>query len=255
MVTAALIAAFALVFVAMCYQKPGHDEVVVFAAASLADVMEELTTQFEQEYPGVEVLVSFGASSTLARQIEQKAPADVFFSASPVWTEHLAEKNLLRAPARVVIGNGLVVIGPEDAIPLASLDDLEELYDIAVADPEGVPAGQYAREGLQRAGMWERLETRLLPTVDVRAAVAAVQTGAARAGIVYASDVRGTDGVRVLLEWPEAYQPPIRYTIAVPRTTRNPARAFEFVEFVRHPDRNVVWRRYGFLPLAETVLP
>ncbi len=252
---AGLIAAFALLFVAMCNQSPGREEVVVFAAASLTDVMGELTAQFEEAYPDVDVIVSLGASSTLARQIQQQAPADVFFSASPVWTEYLAEENLLRAPARVVIGNRLVVIGPEGAMLLGSLDDLLDFTDIALADPASAPAGQYAREGFERAGLWEDIEPRTIPTMDVRAAVAAVQTGAAEAAVVYASDVRGVDGVRVLLDWPEAFQPPIRYTIAVPRTTRHPNRAFEFVEFVRQPERNEVWRRFGFVPLGETLLP
>lgn len=253
--TGLLVTALAVLALAMCYQEPARDEIVVFAAASLTDVMGELATEFERAYPGVEVVVSLGSSATLARQIAQGAPADVFFSASPVWTEYLAEENLLRAPARTVIGNRLVVVGREEAELLTTPDDLLAFYDIAVADPASVPAGLYAREGLERAGLWETVEPRLIPTVDVRAAVAAVQTGAAEIAVVYASDVRGADGVRVLLDWPEALHPPIRYTIAVPRTTGHPNRAFEFVEFVRQPERDLLWRRFGFAPLAETVLP
>ena len=239
----------------MWNQEPSRDEIVVFAAASLTDVMDTLVQQFEEAYPSVDVVVSLGASSVLARQIQQGAPADVFFSASPVWTEYLAEENLLRAPARPVIGNRLVVIGPPSALLLSSLDDLLAFTDIAVADPESVPGGQYAREGFERAGLWDAIAPRTIPTRDVRAAVAAVQTGAAEVAVVYASDVRGVDGVRVILDWPEAFQPPIRYTIAVPRTTQQPNRAFEFVEFVRQPERNGVWQRFGFVPLGETVLP
>lgn len=246
---------FAALLAALWTQEPPRDEVLVFAAASLADVSDALAEQFEAAYPGVDVLVSLGASSTLARQIESGAPADVFLSASPEWTAYLAERNLLRAPSRPVVSNRLVVVGPTGAQRLASLDDLAALYDIAVADPTSVPAGQYARAGLERAGLWEAIETRLIPTVDARAAVAAVQTGGANAAIVYATDALGADGVSVFLDWPDAYAPPVRYTVAVPRTTPNPSRAFEFAEFVRHPDRETTWRRFGFAPLAETVSP
>ncbi len=254
-VAGALLAAFAALFVAMCNQEPSREEVRVFTALALADVMAELEADFEAAYPGVDLVVSLGASAALAQRIGQGAPADVFFSASPVWTEYLGSRDLLRAPARVVIGNRLVIVGPDEAAPLGGLDDLLRLGRFAVADPARLPVGQYAREGFERAGLWEAAEPLLVPVADTRAALAAVQAGDVAAAIVYASDVRGPAGLRVLLDWPEAFHPPIRFTIAVPRTTRNPNRAFEFAEFVRQPERDALWRRYGFVPLAEPVLP
>lgn len=253
-VTGVLLAGLAGLFVAMCSQEPERDEVVVFAASALADVLAALEADFEASYPDVDLAVQTGASTSLAQRIERGAAADVFFSASPVWTEYLAARDLLRAPARVVIANRLVVIGPAEAPLLARLDDLLRFERIAVADPERQPVGQYARQGFERAGLWEAAEPRLRPTVDSREAIAAAQAGEVGVAVVYASDVSGVSGVRVLLEWPEAFHPPIRFTIAVPRTTRHPNRAFEFVEFVRQPERDPVWRRYGFVPLAEPVL-
>lgn len=254
-VVGALLAAFAALFVAMCNQEPGREEVRLFVATALAEVLSEIEADFEATYPGVDLVLSLGASSALARQIEHGAPADVFFSASPVWTEYLGASDLLRAPAQVVIGNRLVVVGPDEAAPLGGLEDLLRLGRFAVADPERLPVGQYAREGFERAGLWDEAESLLVPVADARAAGAAVQAGDVAAAIVYASDVRGLSGLRVVLEWPEVFHPPIRFTIAVPRTTRTPNRAFEFVEFVRQPERDAVWRRYGFVPLAETVMP
>lgn len=253
-VVGVLLAALAAALVATCSQEPERDEVTVLAASALADVLAEMEADFEAAYPDVDLVVQTGASASLAQRIEEGAAADVFFSASPVWTEHLATRDLLRAPARVVIANRLVVVGPDEAPLLARLDDLLRFERIAVADPARQPVGQYARQGFERAGLWEAVEPRLVPAADTRAVLAAVQAGEVGAAVVFASDVRGVGGVRVLLEWPEAFHPPVRFTMAVPRTTRHPNRAFEFVEFVRQPERDPVWRRYGFVPLAEPVL-
>lgn len=250
-----LLALAALIAVSVVLPAPGSDRVTAFAAASLTDVMSELEAQFEAAYPDVDLVVSTAASSVLARQIEQGAAADVFLSASPQWSDYLAQRDLLRYPARPLVGNEIVVIGAAGAPPLAGPGGLLRFDRIALADPEGVPAGVYAREALQRAGLWEAVAPRVAPTRDVRAAVAAVRTGAAPVAVVYRSDVQAATDVRVVLEWPEALQPHIRYTIAIPRTTEHPNRALEFVEFVRDSERLGVWRRYGFVPLAEPVLP
>ena len=106
--------------------------------------------------------------------------------------------------------------------------------------------GDYAREGLRRAGLWDVLAERTVPSLDARAVVAAVQAGAAPVGIVYASDVRPASGVRVLLDWPEALAPRIRYVAAVPVAARHPAQAEAFIAFVREPARAAVWQRLGF---------
>lgn len=226
---------------------------VVFAATPLTDAADALAREFEAAYPGVEVVVHAGVSSALAQQIEQGAAADVFLSASPEWTDLLRAR--LRAPAQPLVRNRLVVAGPPEAPRLDTLPDLLRLDRIAVADPSHVPAGRYAREGLERAGLWERLAPRLLPSADSRAALAAVETGAAEVAIVYASDLLAARRARELLAWPDAQAPLIQYTVAVPRDAPNPDRALEFVEWVRQPERARLWRRHGLIPPAEPLAP
>lgn len=248
-----LLALGALIAVAVLLPQAGKQRVTVFAAASLADVMAEVETQFEAAYPDVDLVVRTAATSELARQIEQGASADVFLSASPTWTDYLDERDLLRYPARPLVGNRLVVVGNPEVSMFAGPEDLLRYDRIALAD-EGVPAGDYARQALQSAGLWEEVAPLVVSTRDVRAALAAVSTGAAPVAMVYQSDVQAAD-VRVVLEWPAAQHPPIRYTVAIPRTTEHPNRALEFVEFIRDGERLDVWRRHGFVPLAEPVLP
>lgn len=250
-----LLALAALVIVSVAIPNPGRDRVTVFAAASLTDVAGALERAFEAAYPDVDIVVTTGASSVLARRIVQGEPADLFLSDSPAWTDSLSARGLLRYPARSLVGNGLVVVGPAGTPFLAGPGGLLRFEKIALADPEDVPAGGYAKHALQQAGLWEAVAPRVVPVSDVREAVAAVRTGAAGAAVVYRSDVRGGADVRVVLDWPEALQPRIRYTIAIPRATRHPNRALEFIEFVRDGKRLGVWRRYGFTPLAEPVLP
>jgi molybdate transport system substrate-binding protein len=254
LVIGGLVFALAALVVLTVLTPPSEDErVTVFAAASLGEVLAEMETAFEAAYPGVDLVVSTAASSTLARQIEAGAPADVFLSASPRWTDYLAERGLLRYAARPIVGNELVVVGGPGVLRLASPRDLLRFDRVALGD-EGVPAGDYARRALRAARVWEDVVPRIVPTRDVRAALAAVETGAAEVALVYRSDVVGAGGVQVVYEWPDALQPRIRYTIAVPRATEHANRALEFVEFVRASEQLSVWRRHGFTPLAETVL-
>lgn len=244
----------ALITVAVFLPQGRKQRVTVFAAASLTDVMAEVEAQFEAAYPGTDLAVSTAATSVLARQIEQGAPADVFLAASPVWTDYLAEHGLLSHPARALVSNRLVVAGNRDAPHLAGPGDLLRYDRIALAD-EGVPAGDYAREALRRAGLWGAVDPHVVPTRDVRAALAAVRSGAASVAMVYRSDVQAAPDVRVVLDWPAALQPRIRYTMAIPRTAEHPSRALEFFEFIRDSERIDLWRRHGFDPLAEPVLP
>ncbi len=234
-----------------CRPQLEREVLLIFAAASLTDVMHEMEAQFETLHSEVDVVVSVGASSLLTRQIEQGAPADVLLSASPVWTGYLDNRFRLRAPARPLVSNHLVVIGQDEVAPLGSLADLKRFERIALADPAHVPAGQYARDGLEQAGLWTDLAEQIVPMLDVRAVVAAVQTGAAPVGIVYASDVRAASGVHVLLDWPEQFAPDIRYTVAVPVTAPHPEHAEAFVAFIRAAEREVVWQRFGFGPRDE----
>jgi molybdate transport system substrate-binding protein len=223
---------------------PASEPITVFAAASLTDVVEELGRQFEAAH-GARVVASVGPSSDLARQIAAGAPADVFLSASPEWTAFLAEQTTLAAPPQALASNRLVVLGPPGSAPISAPSDLLRFERIAVADPSHVPAGQYAREALEAEGLWAQVEPRLVPTLDVRAAVATLQRGAADAALAYASDTLAAPALAVLLDWPDASHPDVRLEGAAV-TERGRA----FLAFATAPAQQAVWRRYGFRPAA-----
>lgn len=181
----------------------GPDASVVLAAASTGDVVHAVA-QREKE-AGRPTLVSVAASSVLARQIAQGAPADVFVTADPDWIDWLIERRGPVVERRVVATGRLVLVGPADAPAGASLATALASADrLALADPTHVPAGAYARESLEAAGLWDGVSTRVVPLGDVRAALAAVETGAADRAIVYASDATASERVRVLAEVPHA---------------------------------------------------
>ncbi|HEY2139312.1 MAG TPA: molybdate ABC transporter substrate-binding protein, partial [Chthoniobacterales bacterium] len=164
-------------------------ELFVSAAASLTNVMKEVSSGFEKQ-SGVKVVLNFGASNMLARQIEEGAPADVFLSADETQMDRL-EKQIVKETRSDLLTNRLVVVVRADSqLQIGSLSDLTNATfgKIAVADPRAVPAGVYAREALTSAGLWEKVATKIVPTENVRTALAVVETGNADAGFVYKTD-------------------------------------------------------------------
>ena len=227
-----------------------HAELIVFAAASLTDVSEALGEAFEEQHPTVEVVVSMGASSTLARQIARGAPADLFLSASPEWTAYLTEQGRLADDPITLAGNRLVVLGREGAPAISSPRDLLRFARIAIADPSHVPAGQYSREALHAAGLWEEVQSKLIPTLDVRAAVAALDQGAVEAAIVYATDALVAPHLPAILVWPENVQPSIEISGA--RMTGTGSEAAAFLSFLAEPEQRATWIEFGFdMPAHE----
>ena len=229
----------------------GAEEVVVFAAASLTDALSEIGKGFERR-TGSRLLFSFGASSTLARQIQAGAPAQGFVSAARTQMDLLEQAGLVRAADRVdLLSNRLVVVVPAASpLALASAADLRNARRIALADPVAVPAGVYARQWLEKAGLWATLREGVVPTLDVRAALAAVASEAAAAGVVYRTDAAISTRVRVAFEVPEGEAPRIVYPVAVlPRTAGAAARAF--VASLRSAEARAVFGRLGFVVLPE----
>lgn len=224
-------------------------ELVLLAAASLTDAGRSLADAFEEEHPGYRILLSVGPSSMLARQIELGAPADVFLSANMVWLEHLNQEQRVLLASHLPVTNALVVAGRNARPAMNDLKDLGATRRIAVADPTHVPAGMYARAALECAGLWHVLEDRLLPTLDVRAALAAMTTGAADVAIVYASDVQLAPQARALMAWPEDCAPEIRYGAALASGADGARRLFAFVADTVH---NGLWREFGFTLRADT---
>jgi molybdate transport system substrate-binding protein len=224
--------------------------VVVFAAASLADALREIAAAFEAR-TGHRVVLGFGGSNDLARQIRAGAPAQVFVSASAERMDELERAGLVVAGHRVdLLSNRLVVVIPSAAAagPVKA-EDLASVGRIALGDPEAVPAGIYARQWLARRGLWERVRERVVPTLDVRAALAAVESGNADAGVVYRTDAAVSRRVRVVLEVPEAEAPRIVYPAALLATARGPG-ARAFYEQLRSAAARAVFERlgFGFLP-------
>lgn len=230
---------------------PGRsEEVLVFAAASLTDALEEVGRDFEAA-TGNTVAFNFGSSSDLVRQIKAGAPADLFFSADLARMEELEQAGLVRREDRVtLLSNVLVVIVPADSRAVVKAPaDLAGFPHLALANPESVPAGIYARTWLVSLGLWESVKDRVVPTLDVRAARAAVEAGNAEAGIVYRTDARLSKRVRVALEVPRDRGPKITYPLAaLAGSERAGTRALR--DYLISPAALGVFRRHGFEIIA-----
>lgn len=228
----------------------GPVELQVYAAASLRDALEELSPALERA-TGARPVLNLGASSDLARQIVAANRADLFFSADPAWMDHVAAAGLVDADSRrAPLANRLAVVVPADSpLAIGSAADLARpgIRRLSLADPEAVPAGKYARAWLDARGIWRRVEARVIPALDVRAALAAVESGAADAGIVYRTDAAVSKRVRVALEVPESEGPPITYVLAALRDRPHLELARAAVAWLCGPEAVAVFERLGFV--------
>ncbi len=228
---------------------PENGGLLVFAAASLAESTQELGKQFEKQ-AGTKVEFSFGGSNDLARQITAGAPADVFFSADTARMDQVEKAGLVRAADRVdLLSNLLVVIVPSSATAaIRTPQDLARLPKIALADPAAVPAGVYAKQWLEGLGLWAQIQPKVVPTLDVRAALAAVESEAAPAGIVYRTDAAIAKKTRVAFEVKNG--PRITYVVAPLAGSKNRAAADAFVRFLGSSAGKAEFEKRGFLFLA-----
>lgn len=240
-----------LVFLVAVLQ--GAESVQVFAAASLTGAVGELAKAYEQK-TGVHVVSSFAAASTLAKQIENGAPAEIFISADQKWMDYLVERKQIDAATRKdLVGNSLVVIAPKGkgfALTVTKEFAGETAFTgrLAVGDPTNVPVGIYAKEAFITLGWWTWLEKRLAPTADVRAALRLVETGEVDVGVVYATDAKSSEKVEVVAAIPGELHKPVRYPIAATAHAGTAARAF--LAFLTGAEAKPVYERFGF-----TVLP
>ncbi len=222
----------------------------VSAAASLTDALQEIDAAYEKA-GGDHVLLNLGASSMLARQIEAGAPADLFCSADEAKMDGLDKHHLLLAGTRKdLLSNTLVVVVPlASPLKIASPADLAgaDVRALALADPAAVPAGIYAKTYLQGKGLWDKVSGRVIPTEDVRAALAAVESQNAQAGIVYKTDALISKKVRVAFEVPRAESPKIDYPCAVVAASKHPVAARKLLAYLSSPSAAAVFERYGFL--------
>jgi molybdate transport system substrate-binding protein len=229
-------------------------ETLVHAAASLTDALQEIAADYRKE--GNEpVRFNFGASSMLARHIQQGAPGDIFFSADEAKMDGLRERGLILEDTRTsLLSNTLAVVVPGDStIRLTSIRDLLKLKgNIAIAEPQSVPAGIYAKEYLRKAGIWEKIIDRVIPADNVRAALAVVESGNADAAIVYRTDAAISRTGRVALEIPREEGPRISYPVAVLKGAGDPAAAMKFYRYLLGEKSLRVFRKYGFIVAGDS---
>jgi molybdate transport system substrate-binding protein len=228
------------------------EDVLVFAAASLTNALNEVGQQFAAN-TGNRMVASYAASSALAKQIEQGAPANLFASADLQWMDYLAERKLIDPASRSdLLGNTLVLIAPADsqqsAIDLAANPDLAALAGdgrIATGNPAAVPVGLYFKQAMERSGQWAKVEPKLARTESVRAALALVERGEVPLGVVYATDAAISPKVKVVGTFPAARHDPIVYPFALV-AGRDSAAARSLVAFLKSGAAKAVFRRYGF---------
>jgi molybdate transport system substrate-binding protein len=247
---------FSLALMFLLAAVPARAEtVLLFAAASTTHAIEDMIRAYEAGH-GDRIKVVFAASSTLARQIANGAPADIFLSANVQWVDYLEDRGAIAAESRVnLLGNRLVLVAPLDAVPIVDIrpgtDFTSLLGDgrLVIGDPGHVPAGLYAKAALESLGAWSGLAGRLAYAGNVRAALALVERGEAAAGIVYATDARISAGVEIVGEFPAELIPAIAYPLALTRAEPSPA-ARRFYDFLRSADAQRLFEQHGFIAPA-----
>jgi len=225
-------------------------EVTVFAAASLSDALKEIAPLYTKA-TGDTLRMNFGASGALVRQIKEGAPADVIFSADELRVDQLDKAGLLwPATRRTLLVNTLVVVvATKDGVPVKTLADLygADVHRIAIGEPATVPVGTYTQEYLKKIGTWDLVSARCVPLDNVRAVLAAVESGNADVGFVYKTDALISKQVKVVIEVPLAEGPKIRYPVAVLKDAKQPEAAKALVTFLAGTDAQKVFAKFGFL--------
>lgn len=240
-----------LLLLVSCGPSETRASIQMFAASSMTDAITELRDRFQEE-TGYRVELTLSSSSSLAVQIQSGGEADLFLSANLEWAKAVAtnERGGSRVTEQVqIVSNRLVVVARSDSEQkLTSLVDLvpESVGEIALAETSSVPAGIYAREALERAGLWEVLHERLIPGSNVRTALGYVEAGGIAVGIVYASDAVASPNVKVLFEIDSEMHSPIRYPLMLLRHAERVEGAPEFYAYLKSPLAAAVFRRHGF---------
>lgn len=226
------------------------EEVEVFAAASLTDTLKEIASTYARA-GGDKIDFNFAASNTLAMQIKAGAPADLFFSADEAKMDDLDRQGLIVKESRKhFLSNRLVIVVPADStLTLTSAAQLADakIKTLALGQPQSVPAGIYAKAYLQKIGLWDQVAPRVVPMESVRAALAAVETGNAEAGIVYKTDALHSKKVRVAYEVPLAEGPVISYPVARVAGAHHAAAAQKFLDYLSGPSSLKTFEKDGFI--------
>jgi molybdate transport system substrate-binding protein len=230
-------------------------DIVVFAAASLKNALDDIAGQWQRE-TGKKAVISYAASNTLIKQIEQGAPADIFISADLDWMDYGQQKDLIRPDSRSnLLGNRLVLIAPKDSSVKANIQpgfDLAALLKggrLAMGNVDAVPAGKYGKASLEKLGVWDSVKDKIAQAESVRAALLFVSRGEAPLGIVYQTDAAADPNVKIVGTFPEDTHPPIIYPVALTKESTN-ADAQAFLNSLRSPSARAAFERQGFTVLA-----
>jgi molybdate transport system substrate-binding protein len=238
-----------LIALLITFSAFAEEKLIVFAAASLTNALSEVDAQYEKT-TGVRVVHSFAASSVLAKQIENGAPADVFISADLKWMDYLQDKSMInKVTRRNLLGNTLVLIAPKGKAFEVRFDkgfDISKAFDgrLCTGDMESVPVGIYAKEALANLGWWKNIKSRIVGTQDVRGALAFVERGECLAGIVYETDAKISIKVDLLGAFPEVSHSPVVYPIAVTANAKDNVKAY--LNYLQSQDSLNIFKRYGF---------
>lgn len=225
--------------------------ITVFAAASMKNALDEVDAAYTAK-TGVKIIASYAASSVLAKQIEQGAPADLFVSADTDWMDYALSKKTISEPTRVnLLGNSIVLIAPKDSeisnVTIAQGFDLAKLAGdgrIATGDVKSVPAGKYAKAALEKLGAWQAAELKFAMAESVRAALTLVARGEANLGIVYSTDAKVEPGVKIVGTFPADSHPAIIYPVAA--TTTAKPETNDYLAFLRSSAAKTILEKYGF---------
>ncbi len=224
-------------------------DLTIAAASSLKDALTEIKTVFEESNKNVKVTFSFGASGALQQQIENGADVDVFISAAVKQMDSLEEKGLIIPDTRKsFLGNQVVLIVPKDSALVTDFKDLtlDQVKHIGLGEPKGVPVGQYAEEVLSNLHILKQLQEKAVYGNNVKEVLTWVETGNVDAGIVYLTDAKISDKVRIAAAAPEGYHKPVYYPAAVIKGSKNPEQAKGFTEFLYDSKAKAVFEKYGF---------
>jgi molybdate transport system substrate-binding protein len=226
------------------------EEIEVFAAASLTNVLKEIGAAYEKQ-SGDKVLFNFAASNTLALEISAGAPSDLFFSADEAKMDDLSTTGQIAKETRQdLLSNSLVIVVPLDStVKMTSAAQLADpaIHKIALGETRTVPAGIYAKQYLQKIGLWDKISAEVIPVESVRAALAAVETGNVDAGIVYKTDAGISKKVKVAYEVPIAEGPAITYPLALVQASKHAAAAKKFLDYLGNASSLKIFEKYGFI--------
>ena len=227
---------------------------IVSAAASMQDALQEINRLYLKKYPEAKIIFNFGSSGSLQRQIEQGAPVDIFISAASQQMNELAAKDLvLTTTRRNLVENKMVLIVPPDNQAVTNFKDLtkESIEQIALGEPNSVPAGKYAHEILTNLNLANKVNLKTVYGKDVRQVLNYVATGNTDAGIVYSTDAKSTKGVKVVAIASPKNHSTVEYPIAVVKDSQYPQAAKQMLEFFFAPQAQVIFQKYGFVPASN----